>query len=275
MKLKDLINIKSLLIITFSDKPSSESSKFNLSAKKFLTVFTLYSLVMFVAGFLIINLTPLSKIFYSEDYYYQKEEQEKYHELNKKLLFLSKEIEELKTTNDRLKYAITLGDSNLLKPKNDSVKNNVQKLRKKVEGNVLFIFQFIWNNIFSSAKKDNFFTRPINGFISREFNPDEGHYGIDIVAKTGAPIYAAASGYVIFSDYTVDDGYMIIIIHPNDYISVYKHCSSLLKRKREKIIQGDMIALSGNTGHKSHGPHLHFEIWKNGQPLNPQKLFIN
>lgn len=275
MKLKDLKNIKNLLIITFSDKPSSESSKFNLSVKKLLTFFSFYSVVLFVTGFFIINLTPLSKIFYSEDYYYQKEEQEKFLELNKKLLFLSKEIEELKTTNERLKYAIILGDSNLLKPVKDSVKNNNQKLKKKIEGNVLFIFQHIWNTIFSSSKKDNFFSRPINGFVSREFNPEEGHYGIDIVAKTGTPIYAAASGYVIFSDYTVDDGYMIIIIHPNDYISVYKHCSSLLKNKREKIIQSEMVALSGNTGHKSHGPHLHFEIWKNGQPLNPQMLFIN
>lgn len=275
MKLKDLKNIKNLLIITFSDKPSSEGSKFNLSIKKLLTFFFIYSVVLFVAGFLIINLTPLSKIFYSEDYYYQKEEQEKFLELNKKLLFLSKEIEELKTTNERLKYAIILGDSNLLKPSHDSVKNNSQKFKKKIEGNVLFIFRYIWENIFASNSKDKFFVRPINGFVSREFNPEEGHYGVDIVAKTGTPIYASASGYVIFSDYTVDDGYMVIIIHPNDYISVYKHCSSLLKRKREKIIQSEMIALSGNTGHKSHGPHLHFEIWKNGQPLNPQKLFIN
>ena len=68
---------------------------------------------------------------------------------------------------------------------------------------------------------------------------------------------------------------MIIIIHPNDYISIYKHCSSLLKQKKEKIMQSELIALSGNTGKKSYGPHLHFEIWKNGQPLNPQKLFIN
>ena len=275
MKLKDLKNIKNLLIITFSDKPSSEGSKFNLSFKKLLAIFSIYSVVLFVAGFLIINLTPLSKIFYSEDYYYQKKEQEKFLELNKKLFFLSKEIEELKTTNEKLKYAIILGDSNLLKPTTDSINNNNRTLKKRVEGNVLFIFQYIWNNFFTSNQKDNFFINPINGFISREFNPEEGHYGIDIVAKTGTPIYAAASGYVIFSDYTVDDGYMIIIIHPNDYISVYKHCSSLLKRKREKIIQTEMIAVSGNTGHKSHGPHLHFEIWKNGQPLNPQKLFIN
>ena len=275
MKFKDLINIKNLLIITFSDKPSSESSQFNISTKKILILFAFYSVLLFTAGFFIINLTPLSKIFYSQDYYYQKEEQEKFLELNKKLFFLSKEIEELKTTNERLKYAIILGDSNLLKPTTDSIKNNNRTLKKRVEGNVLFIFQYIWNNIFTSNQKDNFFINPINGFISREFNPEEGHYGIDIVAKTGTPIYAAASGYVIFSDYTVDDGYMIIIIHPNDYISVYKHCSSLLKRKREKIIQSEMIAVSGNTGHKSHGPHLHFEIWKNGQPLNPQKLFIN
>ena len=275
MKFKDLINIKNLLIITYSDKPSSESSQFKVSAKKILILFTFYSVLLFTAGFFIINITPLSKIFYSQDYYYQKEEQEKFLELNKKLFFLSKEIEELKTTNERLKYAIILGDSNFLKPTTDSIKSNNRTLKKKVEGNVLFIFQYIWNNIFTSSPKDNFFINPINGFISREFNPEEGHYGIDIVAKTGTPIYAAASGYVIFSDYTVDDGYMIIIIHPNDYISVYKHCSSLLKRKREKIIQGEMIAVSGNTGHKSHGPHLHFEIWKNGQPLNPQKLFIN
>ena len=275
MKLKDLKNIKNLLIITFSDKPSFEGLKFNISFKKLLAIFFIYSSVLFVGGFLIINLTPLSKIFYSEDYYYQIEEQEKYLELNKKLLFLSKEIEDLKTTNERLRYAIMLGDSNLVNPTNDSVKNYNQKLKKKVEGNVLFIFRYIWDNIFTSNKNDNFFARPINGFISREFNPEEGHYGIDIVAKTGTPIYSTASGYVIFSDYTVDDGYMIIIIHPNDYISVYKHCSSLLKHKREKIIQSEMIALSGNTGHKSHGPHLHFEIWKNGQPLNPQKLFIN
>lgn len=275
MKLKNLKNIKNLLIITISEKPSSESNQFNVSAKKLLVLLTLYSLLLFVSGFLIINLTPLGKIIFSEDYYYQKADQEKLFDLNKKMLFLTKEIEELKTTNERLKYAIILGDSNVFKPGKDSLKNNNLNMKKKVEGNLLFIFQYILNNIFSSIDKDVFFSKPIDGFISREFNPEAGHYGIDIVAKTGTPVYAAASGYVIFSDYTVDDGYMMIIIHPNDYISIYKHCSSLLKQKREKIIQSDIIALSGNTGHKSHGPHLHFEIWKNGQPLNPLKQFIN
>jgi murein DD-endopeptidase MepM/ murein hydrolase activator NlpD len=230
---------------------------------------------MFVAGFLIINLTPLNKIFYSEDYYYQLEEKEKLLNLNKKILFLSKEIEELKTTNERLKYAIMLGDSDILKNANDSMININPKLKKKIEGNVFYIFQHLWHAAFSTDKNDHYFIRPIEGFISTKFNPEKGHYGIDIVAKTGTPIYAAASGYVVFSDYTVEDGYMIIIIHPNDYISIYKHCSSLLKPKKDRIIQSEVIALTGNSGHKSHGPHLHFEIWKNGKPLNPLELFTN
>ena len=68
---------------------------------------------------------------------------------------------------------------------------------------------------------------------------------------------------------------MIIINHSNDYISVYKHCSMLVKRAREVVAQGELIALSGNSGETSIGPHLHFEIWKNGQPVNPKKLLLN
>lgn len=273
MRFKDLKYIKNLLIITVSEKPSAESNKINISVKKLFAFFLIYSLVLFTFGFLIINLTPLSKIFYSEDYYYQKEEQAKFAELNKKILFLSREIESLKTANERLRYAIMLGDSNVFIQKKDSIKRN--DIKKKVEGNLFFIIQYLLNYIIASNQGDKLFMRPMNGFISREFNPDDGHYGIDIAVKTGSPIYAAASGYVAFADYTSDDGYMIIIIHPNDYISIYKHCSSLLKQKKEKIMQSELIALSGNTGKKSYGPHLHFEIWKNGQPLNPQKLFIN
>lgn len=275
MNFKDLINIKNLLIITFSDKPSSESVKFNISTKKLLLIFSIYSIFIIVASSLIINLTVLNKIFYPGGGFSQVEEQQKLLELNKKLYFLTKEIEELKSTNERLKYAIMLGDSVLLMPEVDSVSLRNQVSKKKTEGNIFSFFETLWNFIFSDGEIDKFFIRPISGFISRSYNPEEGHFGIDIVAKTGTPVYSAASGYVIFSDYTVDDGYMLIIMHPNDYISVYKHCSSLLKHTREKIIQSEMIALSGNSGHKSHGPHLHFEIWKNGQPLNPEKILIN
>ena len=78
----------------------------------------------------------------------------------------------------------------------------------------------------------------------------------------------------MLTDFTIDDGLKIIIQHDGGFISVYKHCSSLLKRKRDIVVQGELIALSGNTGQNTTGPHLHFEIWKNGKPQNPKEFFI-
>ena len=99
--------------------------------------------------------------------------------------------------------------------------------------------------------------------------------GIDFVVKSGTPVYASANGYVIFSDYTNKDGNMLIIGHPDNYITIYKHCSVLMKKERDTVIQGELIALSGNTGEITTGPHLHFEIWKDGQPIDPRTVLIN
>lgn len=274
MAFPQLKNIKQFQITAQTGESSSESKTYSISFKKFIFYVSLCSAFVFILGYFIIHLIVYGSVFYSRDYLNSIEEQNKLLELNKKILFLSKEIEELKTTNERLKYAIMIGDSTLLKADEDSALHKNPGLKKKAEGNVFAVFIDLLNKFFSKDD-NNFFTRPAEGFISREFNPDEGHLGIDIVSKTGSPIYAAGSGYVIFADYTINDGYMIIIVHPNDYISIYKHCSSLLKKNRERVVQGELIALSGNTGHKSHGPHLHFEIWKNGKPLNPLILFNN
>ena len=111
--------------------------------------------------------------------------------------------------------------------------------------------------------------------MSRNFDPNKGHFGIDYVLKRGTPIHASSGGYVIFSDYTVKDGHMLIISNPNNYITIYKHCSILLKRVRETVSTGEIIALSGNSGLITTGPHLHFEIWKEGRPINPKKIFLN
>jgi len=126
-----------------------------------------------------------------------------------------------------------------------------------------------------SEEKIDYFIKPVNGFISRGFNTDKGHIGIDFVVKVGSPVYAAANGYVVFADYTSRDGYMMIINHTNDYITVYKHCSILLKKIRDRVFQGELISLSGNSGEITTGPHLHFEIWKQGQPINPKNVFSN
>jgi len=117
--------------------------------------------------------------------------------------------------------------------------------------------------------------KPVKGFVTKDFNPGSGHFGIDFAVKEGTPIFATANGYVVFANFTVEDGYTIILAHPENYISVYKHCSSLLKKERQSVMQGEIIALSGNTGKWSTGPHLHFEIWKNGILIDPKTVILN
>ena len=96
--------------------------------------------------------------------------------------------------------------------------------------------------------------------------------GIDFGVASGSPVYASAGGLIIFAEYTVESGYQIILQHDDNYLTIYKHCSSLIKRIRERVTQGELIALSGNSGKNTTGPHLHFEIWQNGKPIDPQKF---
>jgi murein DD-endopeptidase MepM/ murein hydrolase activator NlpD len=165
-----------------------------------------------------------------------------------------------------------LGDSALV----ESLYTRSDTVIKKSGGNIISVFRdFIQKFIFQEKEETNIFIKPVNGFISREFNKDKGHNGIDYVVKKETPVYSTADGFIVFADYTIQDGYMIIINHNDAYISIYKHCAVLLKEPRESVQQGELIALSGNTGEVSTGPHLHFEVWKNGQPVDPKSLFYN
>ena len=113
------------------------------------------------------------------------------------------------------------------------------------------------------------FIPPLRGHISQEFDLSKKHYGIDIVVKKKTPVKAIAPGTVIFSDWTPDNGNVLIIQHDNQWISVYKHNHKLLKHQGEFVKTGEVVAISGDTGTNSTGPHLHFELWKNGRPVNP------
>ncbi|MFQ5788295.1 MAG: M23 family metallopeptidase [Thermodesulfobacteriota bacterium] len=115
--------------------------------------------------------------------------------------------------------------------------------------------------------------RPVEGFITRSFNEGnieliENHYGIDIAAKEGAGINAAASGMVVFSGWTTSYGNLVILYHGDVYFSLYGHNQINLVEGRQWIDRGQLIALVGQTGDVT-GPHLHFEIWKDGQPVDP------
>jgi murein DD-endopeptidase MepM/ murein hydrolase activator NlpD len=110
---------------------------------------------------------------------------------------------------------------------------------------------------------------PVNGTISSTYNFEEKHFAVDIVVPTNTPVKATADGTVIFAEWTIETGYVVIIEHSQELISVYKHNSSITKSQGDLVKAGEVIAMSGNTGELSSGPHLHFEIWSKGYPVNP------
>ncbi|WP_346861862.1 M23 family metallopeptidase [uncultured Draconibacterium sp.] len=112
---------------------------------------------------------------------------------------------------------------------------------------------------------------PVNGVVTEHFNSSPDHFGIDLVSEPNARISAVLGGTVIFSGWTLETGYVIYIQHEADLISVYKHNSELLKSTGDKVNAGEAIAIIGNTGEITTGPHLHFELWHKGAALNPEQ----
>ena len=116
------------------------------------------------------------------------------------------------------------------------------------------------------------FFPPVEGIVTQSFDEKKRHYGTDIVAKANAKVAAVLDGVVIFTDWTVKTGYVIQVQHTNDLISVYKHNSILLKKQGDYVRAGEVLGVVGHTGEESSGPHLHFELWRAGNPLNPENF---
>lgn len=120
--------------------------------------------------------------------------------------------------------------------------------------------------------RDIFLFSPLfDGIVTDGFNPKKDHYGVDLVAQENEPVRSVADGVVILSSWTLDGGYIIAIQHPGNLISVYKHNSELFKNVGNFVAAGEVVATIGNTGELTSGPHLHLELWHNGNPVNPQE----
>ena len=128
------------------------------------------------------------------------------------------------------------------------------------------------SNPISQELEEQYFYSPIEGIVTTEFNIKDEHYGIDIVSNSNEPVKSVAEGTVIFSDWTQESGNVIAIQHRGNIISVYKHNSALLKKVGNFVNSGQVIAIIGNTGEFTTGPHLHFEMWFNGNPVDPEEF---
>ena len=160
-------------------------------------------------------------------------------------------------------------DSSLINSDFVTVSPNSQDsiLRKYVENEDKFN---LTNNELIIENK--MFFSPIKGEITQSFNFNENHFAIDIAADIGTPVKSVLDGKIIFSEWSLETGYVVVIDHGENIISVYKHNSKILKEQNDFVQAGEVIAYSGNQGNLSTGPHLHFELWKNGTPIDPEPL---
>ena len=156
-----------------------------------------------------------------------------------------------------------------------------EELMERTEAEEQFRKQYEESERYNLTTMDNaqvtlglVFYRPTRGMISSSFDANGKHFGIDIAANPNESVLATLDGTVILSTYTAETGYVIQVQHAQNIVSVYKHCGSLLKKVGDTVKAGEAIALVGNTGEKTTGPHLHFELWSKGRALDPSKYIV-
>lgn len=276
MKWFNLENIKNSSFYFTPNLPIITTKRYKFSIIRAAAYVSIYTIAVWFLLIIILTITPLKDYVFVIDNNDLKVQTEKIKELQNRVVVLTDQLQELASTNERMRYAIKLAGRDSIKP-NDALYDTMRKkIDKKINvgGNIYAVFVSFIEKYF--GVKNNlqsfFFIKPTNGVITQGFNSANGHMGIDFGVASGSPVYASAGGLIIFAEYTVESGYQIMIQHDNNYLTIYKHCSSLIKKTRERIIQGELIALSGNTGKNTTGPHLHFEIWQNGKPIDPQEL---
>lgn len=201
-----------------------------------------------------IKIDSLQKVVQTQNFYFESIKR-----------VLKGEVDTIVYNQDSLKNSqpLSVSREELMPSEADSI------LRAKVEEEDRF-------NVLESAIFESDFSlfQPVEGIVSNSFDVEAKHYAVDIATDKNEPVKSVADGRVIFSEWTAETGFVIIIEHQFSLISVYKHNSSLLKSQGDFVTSGEVIALTGDTGDLSTGTHLHFELWVDGNPIDPQE-FIN
>ena len=259
---------------TFEERLSFSTNKFNV-----FLVMTLYSIILIAFTISVVFFTQIREMvpgYSSSDLltqaiYLTKKTDSLENELELNNTFYKSIENVLSGKTEQIIYKDTLALSNekdnidfqaVLTNAEDSI------LRKYVEEEDKF--NLTKNELVIENKM---FVSPVKGQITQKFDPLNNHFALDILVDTGTPVKSILEGKVIFSEWSVDTGHVLIIDHGDNIISVYKHNSKVLKTQNNFVKAGEVIAYSGNQGTLSTGPHLHFELWKNGTPINPEPLF--
>jgi len=247
-----------------------------LTVAKLIALFGLVFLLLAILSFLLVT-TLLSRYFNPAH---------AYKELDRKLAYMSVSIDSLEEqirSRDQMIASIQAIFSGEVPPDAYQITDSAEKVVNKSpdwdkvsQKDAAFRKEFESSD-FSASSNDGkigdiaFFT-PINGMVIKRFSHKEQHYGLDILAKKDEPIKAVAEGTVVMASWTQDAGYVLGIQHRNNLLSFYKHNSTLNKSVGQFVKAGELVAIIGNSGEYTDGPHLHFELWHNGAPINPESL---
>ena len=249
-----------LRLVIMNEHTFEEKYSFRLNLKNLYILISSVIVVLIILIFLFIAFTPVKHLVPG---YGNIENNSYVIKLNRYINELETQIETQEQYNIALRKILIGEDStvNINSDKNsitksDKSKNNSPDLKHSQD-----------NTLLKGFKLDV----PLIGKINKNFDVKTSHYGMDIAGAIGSPVKAVMDGTIIFSDWSTETGNTIIIQHPNGILSVYKHNSSLFKEIGDFVKKGEVIAKLGNSGRLTSGPHLHFELWYNGIPLDPAK----
>ncbi len=258
-KLKDTYRI---VVIDVEDL--KEVGNYQLSMGRIYTYILTTGLIFAIILISLLAFTPLKRLLPG---YGDIEENSKFIELRKKIINLEEELE--------VQVVYTQGLQNMLSGNGEvSIPTSSITPASTESSKVAISDADLKESKLTSSLDNQYFVPPVIGDISAAYDRANNHFGTDIIAPKDTPIKAIAAGVVIGSDFTLDTGNTISIQHHNNVISIYKHNSALLKKSGDKVSAGEAIAIIGNTGELTDGPHLHFELWYDGNPVNPEN-FVN
>jgi murein DD-endopeptidase MepM/ murein hydrolase activator NlpD len=270
-------------LVVMNDDTFEEKYSVRLSKLKLFTAVGLVSIALIVFTTFVIAFTPLREYIpgYSSDV-----------KTRRTVLQLAEEVDSLiknanakdqlliniKTVVNGGKHPEVLNSRSSSKPDPTKIKltqsSEEAKFREEIEKQDRYDLNTQFNNSRLSEISTYYFFTPLKGKVTTTFNIAEHHFGIDVVAPKNEAVKATLDGTVIFAGWTSETGHVIQIQHLNNLISIYKHNAVLLKKEGESIKAGEAIAITGNSGELTTSPHLHFELWYDGKPIDPQELMV-
>ena len=277
---------KKVRIVVVNAESFEEKRHFTLSPLNAAVLISFFTLLIIISTYLIIAYTPLKQWIpgmpsYSNELMLRKIDLENMQYLEK--VKHQSNIEDLyyqnliTILNDEVPLDPTLQDSAYNRDSTNyaimdfSTSEKDSLLRVKIDLREKYQLHNKEGNVSQNDDmKGVFFFTPINGSVSGSFNLKEGHFGIDVVAPKDEAVMATLDGTVVFNTWTPEDGHVIYLQHNYNLISVYKHNAFVLKKVGEFVEAGEPVAIIGNSGRLSTGPHLHFELWHKGTALNPE-----